>query len=73
MIKTVNVPYPHDPGEFRISKKVVGPRGGVRWVRFHSQPATGGQLVRDFPPGEYKITYWSAGWPHHGGSFVIVE
>ena len=53
-----------NPGEWRLSRKTVGPRGGIRWVKIYSTSATGGYLPDlQLAPGEYKITYWSNGWP----------
>lgn len=57
------VPYPYNPGEYRISKQITGPRGGKKWETIYSQPCTGGQVILTVSPGLYKETYWSNGWP----------
>lgn len=54
----------YNPGEWRLSKKVIGPRGGVKWVKIHRENATGGLLQIWLDPGEYKVTYWSNNWPY---------
>lgn len=64
MTQLVNVPMVvksvANPGEWRLSRKTVGPRGGVKWARVYSTAATGGYLPdMQLAPGEYKITYWS--------------
>lgn len=58
-----SIPRPYNGGEWRISKQVTGPRGGKRWERIISQPATGSEYHTDLEPGIYKETYWSNGWP----------
>jgi len=59
-----SVSSPYNPGEWRLSRKVYGPRGGVSWVRIHSTPATGGLLKLRVPKGDYKVTYWGNGFPN---------
>lgn len=73
MKATISIPYPYNPGECRISRKVIGPRGGESWQTIHSQPATGGNVVfNDLPEGEYKKTWWSNGWPS-SVKFSVIE
>lgn len=57
-----SVPYPYNPGEYRISKQATGPRGGKKWETVWSQPATGGEVILNLEPGQYKETYWSNGF-----------
>jgi hypothetical protein len=57
------IPYVYNPGEWRVSKQVIGPRGGKKWVKVISQPATGGEYTTYLEPGTYKETYWTNGWP----------
>ena len=75
--KTFNVPieidYPYNPGEWRLSRHVTGPRGGKSWQKIYSCPATGGYLPdARLEPGEYKVTYWSNGWPY-SYRFAVTE
>ena len=61
---------PYNPGEWRLSMQVTGPRGGKSWTPVASTPATGGRYVTALPPGRYKVTEWGNGWPH-SFEFVI--
>lgn len=59
----MSIPYPYNPGEYRISREVTGPRGGKKWQTVFSCPATGGEVTLHLTPGEkYKETYWTNGW-----------
>lgn len=60
---SLDIPRPYNGGEWRVSKQITGPRGGKSWQRIISQPATGGTYITDLDPGQYKVTYWSNGWP----------
>lgn len=62
-MRAFSIPRPYNGGEWRISKKIIGPRGGVRWETMISQPATGGIYRTELAPGVYKETYWSNGFP----------
>lgn len=58
-----SIPMPYNGGEWRISRRVVGPRGGLHWETVISQPATGGVYCADLKIGEtYKQTYWTNGF-----------
>jgi hypothetical protein len=59
----LSIPRPYNGGEWRISRQVVGPRGGERWEIVISQPATGGSYIAELAEGRYKQTYWTNGWP----------
>jgi len=59
----LSIPLAYNPGEWRISKQVTGPRGGKKWATVISQPATGGEYRTSLEPGMYKETYWTNGWP----------
>lgn len=60
----LHVPAVYNPGEWRISKQITGPRGGKRWERLFSAPATGGYYPdAQLAPGLYKQTVWTNGWP----------
>lgn len=59
----LSIPLTYNAGEWRISKQVIGPRGGKHWEKIISQPATGGEYHTSLEPGLYKETYWSNGWP----------
>lgn len=59
----LTIPRPYNGGEWRISKQVVGPRGGISWQKVISQSATGGTYCTVLEPGQYKETYWTNGWP----------
>ena len=66
--KTYNIPLAiaaaYDSGEWRLSKEVIGPRGGRSWKTIYSTAATGGYLTDlRLEPGEYKVTYWVGNWP----------
>lgn len=64
---TFNVPLSinavYNPGEWRLSKQVIGKRGGKSWQKIYSTSATGGYLPdAQLEAGLYKVTYWSNGW-----------
>lgn len=63
MIVELTIPRPYNGGEWRISKQVIGPRGGKSWRKIISQPATGGSYRTELEPGTYKETYWTNGFP----------
>lgn len=61
----LNVPAVYKPGEWRISRLIIGPRGGQSWERVtHGISATGGWKTLWLSAGTYKETWWSNGWPH---------
>ncbi len=60
---SISIPYPYNPGECRVSKLVIGPRGGKRWEKVFSTPATGGEYQTSLEPGRYRKTWWSNGFP----------
>lgn len=68
----LSIPLAYNAGEWRISKQVVGPRGGKRWVKIISQPATGGEYRTSLAPDLYKETYWTNGWPT-SSEFEVTE
>ncbi len=57
------IPNAYNAGEWRISRQVIGPRGGKSWKKVISQPATGGEYRTSLEAGTYKETYWTNGWP----------
>lgn len=69
---TLTIPKPYNGGEYRVSQKVTGPRGGQKFQRVYSTPATGGQAVIDLEPGIYKETWWANGFPK-SQEFVVDE
>ena len=60
----LTIPLPHNGGEWRISRKIIGPRGGIRWETLISQAACGGIYRTQLQKGNYKETYWSNRMPH---------
>jgi hypothetical protein len=60
----IAIPAVYNAGEWRLSKQVIGPRGGKKWVRLtHGIAATGGHQQMFLEPGVYKETWWANGWP----------
>lgn len=57
----LTIPAPFKGGEWRISKEIVGSRGGKYWIKVISQAAAGGAYIADLEDGEYKETYWFGG------------
>jgi hypothetical protein len=65
------IPYPYNPGEYRLSKLTSGPRGGKKWQTIYSQPATGGSYRTVLEVGAtYKETYWTNGFPR-SSEFIV--
>lgn len=60
----LEIPAVYNPGEWRLSKQITGPRGGKKWQRVtHGIAATGGDQQMFLSAGLYKETWWSNGWP----------
>lgn len=54
-------------GEWRLSKQVIGKRGGKSWQTIFSTPSTGGEWRGQLEVGtRYKVTFWDNGWPESG-------
>lgn len=59
------IPAAYNAGEWRLSRRFFGPRGGIHWEQItHGIPATGGGQQMFLEPGRYKETWWTNGWSH---------